>query len=1666
MKKYISMILMAAVSIIGSADAYIFEKDIAYTSKIMQGMNVNFADALAMWRTGALTNMRTKGNVVFEIQKPGRDLVDAKNQGLDSIMSLLITLFPSNGGELAINTSSSVNFASAMRKLSLKAQAQIIANLLLAGKEMKNQNKKLDDSQKILKGKLLTLLDREVKNGAQFLLDEKAIPEGELNVPKAITKIGNLVCNSFDFERRIPAYMENTTETIILAFCCFFFDGLGGVEALLNEFIAEGLIDYKPGYTAELPVIEEDEYIRRMVALYQKTNNMSPLVSECESVLYRVMPYNEFQQAFFGKKDKLSRAQQIIKSSNVSPKKLELAKETMTQTIRETLIEKNVAAGISSQLSNNLSKFFTEFDWENETDFRNSKFWNEFGIEEFLGNPFDATDLVSFLKANRDNGDAIFLKIKGLLHQGNPLLKDISHLARFYSFYPEKRNSYLEEIGTTAKEYVKKKEKRWKEFLKKNGRFFRGEFGPGEATRQRLQNCFRELLTGDFKNRHLSLEQLLSYKAGETSDVVPYPTSGNFDEGASMVVEGEKFSDCVETAIRHLITMMCEYDSKNEQISVPNTFNERTIKFFQKHKYSDEHNSGSSEIHKDWVYLFRNLPNYVKNDIKKCSDGDLDSTVSNIKNALAFLTTTNEEEYDKLKDEGLADILMNGRKDVKFNVKSDYKEKNYEISVVPQEENSKRHEFNFVLRVESGHSGLRGKEAKDSVDFSYELLNLSQDTSRLYAQYACFPNIVHAVFFLDDARKTMQRPAMNYFVESTMKEWKMDETISVCLPEIHKRKRQNEFAEWLFSFMKSNKRQNVVSILQEILDNFDSNIITELVSKKTTVENKDNIKEEAINRFNKVLDHVYDEFKKVSNEFDLNKSVTDSFEKIFKAIADNSKGTELAILKAICDASIDGTANLDSSDRYSREEELLSFRRHLEGLNGDFDFHEEVTNLFGRIGCDSDEILSNAKVTIDSIESTCNSADEVLSATNIIAVSNAIISLNCLEREFDNDPFYIKCDDATVLVDMNEKYKKMFELIQCDDMQSKILEYSLARIAEAKNSKTIGKAKKMLQELKDSKFFYRVKKPEYVAAIEYINYTDPDLFQKLEKIVKIKGRREISYMDMVLTGCIDKINSECDDEMRAEYIKVLNDAVESYGGRKDKDDKRFQVVDFDEHTFEHAEFYLKNFKSLGEICSTMIKNEHIDKSQKWGMVNKLIKSVQSGKYIENIICDYLELINDSEKKEPHIDKLNSFIDLVQKGLKKSNQEKLVISCNSDSFLHLECLRLHAPDLFNKLTSVIQINVGGGILDWEKAHLNEDYIAKVLTNRCYWKRSGDLASSRIHAATSILDRYKNNGSVKLSVNTALTKFLSGLVERYIEELGKNNWEYVNNNREELKCLLNSLKDVMAGDQSPLRLSNLAPEDIEHLRYSDIDFLNTISPISSFEYKSIKEESLDKLLDNSVYVSLFIDDTLSEITQDPFERGKFDRETLEDTLFVFLECVKDKNPKISISRIHNIIKLLDSKLFDKIRSVVKLEKDTKDTEDSNNSKVLSVDEAILDPNILRQVITHYVDNRKAIHRRIVGYGSIDDLSSDGRNELTTALEKEKAKFNKILDLAITNKNSKGFLFHENVVIDSDEDDTLWKELPDDRDSIERLDALVRINIGKKKMLVSKLIDSSKK
>lgn len=163
----------------------------------------------------------------------------------------------------------------------------------------------------------------------------------------------------------------------------------------------------------------------------------------------------------------------------------------------------------------------------------------------------------------------------------------------------------------------------------------------------------------------------------------------------------------------------------------------------------------------------------------------------------------------------------------------------------------------------------------------------------------------------------------------------------------------------------------------------------------------------------------------------------------------------------------------------------------------------------------------------------------------------------------------------------------------------------------------------------------------------------------------------------------------------------------------------------------------------------------------------------------------------------------------------------------------------------------------------------------------------------------------------------------------------------------------------------------------------------------------------------------------------------------------------------SQIHNII-MQHSKLFNKFRPIVKLEKGSGEPD---KSKVLSIDKPVLDPDISEWTICRYVAGREEIHRGIAVYLSVDVSSSDTQDKLADVLEKAKNEFNQILDSAVIGKNSKGFLSRENVAIDYDENDTLWKSLAD-KSLTEKPDALVRLDTGKKKILVRNLINPYKK
>lgn len=735
MKKCIFMILGITLNLVSPIDAYISERDIAYTSSIMRKMGANFADAFVLWRTDLFRMMRTRGNIKFTLHEAGKSLVDATNEGNDPVTKLLVALFPSNNGTLEIAAGGTNNFARAMGSLSVKVQAQIIAKLLKACKTINDsEDKTLDINQ----------LSNNIYAQIIQLIDWPAIINSNCklsHIRETVKKIVSLVCASSAFEKKLEIYTKHITESMILGFCCFEFDGLVGVRTLLNAFVEEKLID---SLDDDLLDVTEEKYIeniKKLVDDYSKTDNIDPLLMECKaSDLFEPwMSYEKFCDIFKEVKDDLKDLQKKLEDLQKDGTKKKERKE-INKNLSElvtSLVDTKVP-GLNASLHDELIAFLKKFDWNKGSDFTKDITWENKGFNRYFGDKISEQEFIDFCRDNKKNPDKILLKITELIGK-QPQLPVSQLLARFYSGYNERLDRHMTIVKEKVKKYIEQREE--------------------------LTYCY------DFRPRlfrlvnrieKISTEDLLILNAGKTGSITPYPTSGDFEQNLNVSINGMKFADCVETTIRHLVSMMCKYDNKKNRISVPENFNELTKKFFKENENKvSMFNTRSTELHTAWVEMLYKIPAYV--GVQRTGDGALISDIENIKNVLAFLTTRNREEYEEQRKKELIDILNHGRDDAKF-ILADSSEKSQGETVLKLQKRDE--EFAFVLSVCSWHSCLEGGDQAGSSVLAYEISDKSNDTARLYAASLSFPDEIGLCFEYDILKK-IERPLMRDFLHGS-----------------------------------------------------------------------------------------------------------------------------------------------------------------------------------------------------------------------------------------------------------------------------------------------------------------------------------------------------------------------------------------------------------------------------------------------------------------------------------------------------------------------------------------------------------------------------------------------------------------------------------------------------------------------------------------------------------------------------------------------------------------------------------------------------------------------------------------------------------------------------------------------------------------------------------
>ncbi|MDR1560884.1 MAG: ankyrin repeat domain-containing protein [Holosporaceae bacterium] len=182
-----------------------------------------------------------------------------------------------------------------------------------------------------------------------------------------------------------------------------------------------------------------------------------------------------------------------------------------------------------------------------------------------------------------------------------------------------------------------------------------------------------EVLTGrKNKGAGTNIEKILKYKASFPK-ITPFMQGEPF-KSSRVVMDVEKktkFADCVETTIRHFLTILCPYNTATDAIMPLEGFNEKVQEFFVANKRKDE----TQKAHDDWI---KSIYKFTQNE-NKDENGDLTSNYSTFINTLFNLFKPDrlpKREIEDWKKESPAAILQKiaerfGRKDVIFNFSGD-----------------------------------------------------------------------------------------------------------------------------------------------------------------------------------------------------------------------------------------------------------------------------------------------------------------------------------------------------------------------------------------------------------------------------------------------------------------------------------------------------------------------------------------------------------------------------------------------------------------------------------------------------------------------------------------------------------------------------------------------------------------------------------------------------------------------------------------------------------------------------------------------------------------------------------------------------------------------------------------------------------------------------------
>lgn len=765
-------------------EAKIGKHDIAFSSIIMKDMPVNFADAIAAFNSKLIWSMRNNGNAdytktikqipehvpadagnntpeneanakqrlvtadmlekmneteisklaVIPLEIDDTLTVDSTNTGRDPVMNLLIRLFPSNGGDINIVTGYHRNLWNNLKLLTPSAAAKVMAKFLGICKQVREGKYGIPSQVEI--DQFIRLMI-----SSSFSKDTQDINSKQITTfIDVFLEIAELIRESVRFEMEISLYPGYMTETILMAFCCEAFNGIDGVLVLLQAFISEGLIHFDPwssdfreymhnfginldycppqvnyslffengdaeesGLQPFIQCIDDDKFIAdsKYDALLNEMNKLQILDEGFRQVSMFISDFDEIMKQVEEEVDSQTKNYDKKKDINkINGEKHKVFLNIVSKTPYGTFLTKQQLGPL--------------------------KTWYESKRKEPVTTQCPLISLGTTLYD--------FSEIIRGMPNIRSIVEDIS-FQKLKNIMSEYANNPDHAMMTLKSEIVK----RWLYIFFKNY----------EQNFLKYQTKIRSTIDSQKSVKEvISLEQFLIIS--DQKGFVPYSPSEGFEQNMGVEVKviengvetGEilRFQDCVETTLRHLVTMACDYDEKKDVVITPNNFNKKLIDFFKKYPKKEFFNNKNNSVHNEFASILSELT-----DVKREKGGDLDANTDNILKGIGFLVGISaakvNELYEKSKqnfEETLQNILnIYGRQDVTWKIeKNDKSNKNTRLSNVNiSRKDNAEDKIQFVLKIIVGHHAcLEHENAANGLDFRF----IKVDDSEIGAILAFF----------------------------------------------------------------------------------------------------------------------------------------------------------------------------------------------------------------------------------------------------------------------------------------------------------------------------------------------------------------------------------------------------------------------------------------------------------------------------------------------------------------------------------------------------------------------------------------------------------------------------------------------------------------------------------------------------------------------------------------------------------------------------------------------------------------------------------------------------------------------------------------------------------------------------------------------------------------